>query len=259
MKQPDLGKKIAELRKAKGLTQDELVQKCNLSIRTLQRIESGEVTPRSYTLKTIFTALDYNVNGSLGIINGITKFREFAKKWLEQVYLYVIDLFNLKTNTMKKVTILSIPLLIAGVILFQTMSSNAKAQSRWAIQEKFENASSNNLFTRLFNSCQMDSLSQLYYEKACMMPDQYSTLNDRKSIQEYYKHLYNQGLRFAEIKTLSKVFTDSIAIDRGIWSISINSVIVAKGTYLSQWHYYKGKWYIENEMTKTDNLGVAEN
>jgi transcriptional regulator with XRE-family HTH domain len=47
MKQPDLGKRIAELRKAKGLTQEELVQKCHLSVRTLQRIESGEVTPRS--------------------------------------------------------------------------------------------------------------------------------------------------------------------------------------------------------------------
>jgi len=36
MNQPDLGKKIAELRKAKGLTQEELVEKCNLSVRTLQ-------------------------------------------------------------------------------------------------------------------------------------------------------------------------------------------------------------------------------
>ncbi len=32
MKQPDLGKKIAELRKAKGLTQEELVEKCNLNL-----------------------------------------------------------------------------------------------------------------------------------------------------------------------------------------------------------------------------------
>ncbi|HEY3371256.1 MAG TPA: helix-turn-helix transcriptional regulator [Prolixibacteraceae bacterium] len=44
MKQPDLGKKIAELRKAKSLTQEELVEKCNLNVRTLQRIEAGVVT-----------------------------------------------------------------------------------------------------------------------------------------------------------------------------------------------------------------------
>ena len=37
MKQPELGRKIADLRKAKGYTQEELVDKCNLSVRTLQR------------------------------------------------------------------------------------------------------------------------------------------------------------------------------------------------------------------------------
>lgn len=59
MKQPELGKKISELRKAKGLTQEELVEKCNLNVRTIQRIEAGEVTPRSYTVKALFEALDF--------------------------------------------------------------------------------------------------------------------------------------------------------------------------------------------------------
>lgn len=58
MKQPELGKKISELRKSKGWTQEELVEKCNISVRTIQRIETGEVTPRSYTIKTILSALD---------------------------------------------------------------------------------------------------------------------------------------------------------------------------------------------------------
>ena len=61
MKQPELGRKISELRKAKGLTQEELVEKCNINVRTIQRIETGEVTPRSYTVKTILTALDYDL------------------------------------------------------------------------------------------------------------------------------------------------------------------------------------------------------
>ncbi|MDX1283458.1 MAG: helix-turn-helix transcriptional regulator [Draconibacterium sp.] len=62
MKQPELGKKITELRKAKGLTQEELVEKCNISVRTIQRIEAGEVTPRSYTVKTILAALEYDLD-----------------------------------------------------------------------------------------------------------------------------------------------------------------------------------------------------
>jgi transcriptional regulator with XRE-family HTH domain len=57
MKQPELGRKLAEMRKAKGLTQEDLVAKCNLSVRTIQRIEAGEVTPRSYTVKALFEAL----------------------------------------------------------------------------------------------------------------------------------------------------------------------------------------------------------
>ena len=62
MKQPELGKKITELRKAKGMTQEELVEKCNISVRTIQRIEAGEVTPRSYTVKTILAAMEYDLS-----------------------------------------------------------------------------------------------------------------------------------------------------------------------------------------------------
>lgn len=60
MKQPELGKKVSELRKARGMTQEELVEKCNLNVRTVQRIEAGEVTPRSYTIKALFEALEYS-------------------------------------------------------------------------------------------------------------------------------------------------------------------------------------------------------
>ena len=119
MKQPDLGKKIAELRKSKGLTQEELVEKCNLNVRTLQRIESGEVVPRNYTIKAIFTALDYNGYDSDEITPN--KFREtrfiiFSR--LEQFYRYFLDLFNLKTNTMKKISILLTIIVCISLCLF---------------------------------------------------------------------------------------------------------------------------------------------
>ena len=61
MKQPALGKILTNLRNEKGLTQEELVEKCNISVRTIQRIEAGEVTPRSYTVKTILAALDQDL------------------------------------------------------------------------------------------------------------------------------------------------------------------------------------------------------
>lgn len=60
MKQPALGKKILELRKLKGLTQEELVEQCNINVRTIQRIEAGDVSPRSYTIKAILDVLGVN-------------------------------------------------------------------------------------------------------------------------------------------------------------------------------------------------------
>ena len=57
MKQPELGKKLTEFRNEIGLTQEELSEKTKINIRTIQRIELGEVTPRAYTLKIILENL----------------------------------------------------------------------------------------------------------------------------------------------------------------------------------------------------------
>lgn len=58
MKQPYLGQKIAELRKSKGLTQENLVERSKISVRTIQRIENGEANPRNYTIEKILSALE---------------------------------------------------------------------------------------------------------------------------------------------------------------------------------------------------------
>ncbi len=83
MKQPELGQKISELRKSKGLTQEELVEQCNISVRTIQRIEAGEVTPRSYTIKTILSALDYDFEEIQTQDTKVTQ--EFKKLFLLEV------------------------------------------------------------------------------------------------------------------------------------------------------------------------------
>jgi len=53
MIQPEIGKKIAELRKQKGMTQEELAYRSHVNVRSIQRIESGEVTPRFSTLELL--------------------------------------------------------------------------------------------------------------------------------------------------------------------------------------------------------------
>ena len=54
----ELHQKISNARKRKGLTQEELADLANVTVRTIQRLESGESTPRPYTIKAIAAALD---------------------------------------------------------------------------------------------------------------------------------------------------------------------------------------------------------
>jgi len=60
MNQPYLGQKINELRQLKGLTQEALAEKCEVSTRTIQRIETGDVDPRAYTLQCLSEALEFD-------------------------------------------------------------------------------------------------------------------------------------------------------------------------------------------------------
>lgn len=61
MNQPDLGLKIAELRQQKGLTQEKLAEYCDVSARTIQRIEGGEVEPRSFTRNSLSNILEFDL------------------------------------------------------------------------------------------------------------------------------------------------------------------------------------------------------
>jgi len=121
MKQPELGKKIVELRKEKGLTQEELVDRCNISVRTLQRIETGEVTPRVYTIKTILAALDYDLN----------KISDNESDFFGKTKLFFKDLFLIDINQDKPADYLVRQLNIAwifGLVYFIAGFAEAPAE-----------------------------------------------------------------------------------------------------------------------------------
>jgi transcriptional regulator with XRE-family HTH domain/ketosteroid isomerase-like protein len=246
MKQPDLGKKITELRLAKGLTQGELAQKCNLSLRTIQRIESAEVTPRSYTVKLIFQCLDYKIYDSFGKFSyRLDRLAYRTRTGLVQCYKYVLDLFNLKTHTMRKISILSLPC-IAVILLFLFIGTESKAQNHDKIIERI--TAHNIKFSECFNAGQIDSLGSVYLENACMIPSNYREVHGRENIKGYYSFLYATGFRFTESTSRALVISDSILVDRGVWKAG-----ELTGTYLTQWRLCQdGEWYIENEMTNTD-------
>ncbi|MBN1327828.1 MAG: helix-turn-helix transcriptional regulator [Candidatus Heimdallarchaeota archaeon] len=242
MNQPDLGKKIAELRKTKGLTQEELVEKCNLSVRTLQRIESGEVTPRSHTIKIIFCALEYDFNDSFEVVqNNNNKTGIVNAKRFNQIYSYIVDSFNKQSILVKRLAMILILILFAILIFF--LICDSKIQDKQKVEDTI--AGLNLKLINWYNSGEIDSIRTLYLENSCM-----GEITGRENIIEYYYFIFNAGFRFKEITSKSFVHSDSIVIERGMWKGNLN--IYLTGSYLTQWKFSNGAWYIENDMSNTD-------
>lgn len=231
MKQPELGKKIAELRKAKGYTQEELVDKCNLSVRTLQRIESGEVEPRSHTIRLIFAALDYQVFDSSNL-----RLRLFIKQ--------VRDLFNLKTNTMKKLSILTMVFAAAAIVLL-SICLDGNAQSAGKVKKMINETNLN--IVRWFNTGQVDSLTSTYWEDACLLGDGCGI----SFIRTHYKPQMDL-FKFKEIRALSITVADSVAVEKGRWVINFNSGGTLSGEYLTEWRRRNKQWKIINDVSVPD-------
>jgi len=57
-----LGEQIVVYRKNHGYSQDELSHISGISLRTIQRIEKGEVNPRGHTLKTLAESLQVELD-----------------------------------------------------------------------------------------------------------------------------------------------------------------------------------------------------
>ena len=134
MSNEDFGKKLIRIRKAKGLTQEELADLCSITTRTIQRIESGAVQPRTYTVKAISEALgvdffeSFDQNSELKSPKNLGRFK---------------DLFNLKVNTVKKISILTAPFVI-GFLFYSYVfnlevkpsTSNKEASAEVPINEE---------------------------------------------------------------------------------------------------------------------------
>jgi transcriptional regulator with XRE-family HTH domain len=195
MKQPDLGRKISELRLAKGLTQGELAEKCKIGLRTIQRIESAEVTPRSYTIKLIFESLDYEIFNSFGKFTYKLDRKAYRIKiWLGHFYKYVLDLFNLKTNTMRKITTLTAVFSLIGIGLI-FLISESKAQSPAQVKGIIEKI--NNDFMINFNNGEIDVLFKNYREDACLLPE---NCCGETCIKQHWRSELAKGYKFVELK-----------------------------------------------------------
>ncbi|MBU3821610.1 WG repeat-containing protein [Flavobacteriaceae bacterium XHP0103] len=150
MEHLDFGKKLIEVRKQKGLTQSEVAEKCNVTIRTIQRIESGAVAPRSSTIKIISESLDFEF---FETPNQHSTLKSHTLLW------YVKDLFNFKTNAMKKISILSVCLLLV-IFTFSSLFTS-KAQSATP-QNNTKDITKNELQTTVENDSTPYDFSKVY-------------------------------------------------------------------------------------------------
>jgi len=238
MTQPELGKKIVELRKAKGFTQEELVEKCNLSVRTLQRIESGEVVPRNYTIKLIFTALDFDMheNPSQGFSE--TKFRISDR--LNQFYGFVFDLFNFKTHPMKKITILAVTLglVFTGVFI---LSSESKAQKAEKAIKAIEEAQ--NKGNQWMKEGKIDSVLTLYRDDVTVFPN----ISGKAEVRLMLEDAQDGGFKLKEFHNISISVADSIAVQKYYDVYEYRGVEYhQKG--MTEWRFTKGKWLTVNDI-----------
>ncbi len=80
MKTNSIGKNLIYQRKLKGYTQEQLSDSTQVTIRTIQRIEKGDVNPHLKTVKLLANALDIEVDELMVLEN--PKEEDIQKKWL---------------------------------------------------------------------------------------------------------------------------------------------------------------------------------
>lgn len=80
MEAQSIAKNLVYQRKLKGYTQEELSERTQVTVRTIQRIEKGDVSPHLQTIKLLASALEIEVGDLLPLEN--PKEENIQKKWL---------------------------------------------------------------------------------------------------------------------------------------------------------------------------------
>lgn len=138
IEQPTLGSKLLDLRLEKGITQLELREKSHVSVRTIQRIESGAVTPRASTVKILLEALEENPNDWFGSSNVIVENQlsiktvknmlliqapeleqknALAPAWISGIIYLLIGIIEIGLNVHIEINGTSIPLMAIAILI----------------------------------------------------------------------------------------------------------------------------------------------
>jgi hypothetical protein len=140
---------------------------------------------------------------------------------------------------MKKTSILS-------VMIFALVVTYSESVAQTAARPKKDIIQSNKNFMDWFNSGQIDSITTLYADNACL--DGRGCGKD--FIKEHYKVETTQ-YKIQELITSEITVKDNTALETGRWKIQLPSGMSLSGTYRSEWQLLNKKWVIVKEASPT--------
>lgn len=125
MRKIELSNAIKKIRTEKGLSQEDLSEKSELSLRTIQRLENGKSEPRGDTLKRLSNALELPANYFNNILfNNKTNKKLFIFPWFILGFLiiggsagFILSLVLASTGIIPH-NEFSLPFVIAITLLF---------------------------------------------------------------------------------------------------------------------------------------------
>lgn len=126
MEQIKIGKFIAELRKNKNMTQEQLGEKLGVSSKTISKWENGRGMPELSTLKPLSEELGVSINE---ILSGEKIEKEVYQEKLEENIVNTIDYANKKME--KQRNLLSILFTGLGILLSFTAMTIFPSESSW--------------------------------------------------------------------------------------------------------------------------------
>lgn len=234
MKQPELGKKIAELRKAKGLTQEELAKMCNLNVRSLQRIESGEAMPRLYTLKMILNELNYPLEdfNKFGVEDQLSEDAVFQRNEEQHSFNSKLASFYHSLNGIEKLIIASLAVIILILII-------------WG----FTGKKNEEIITKK-NTVWTDDIQSPKEIKASDISGIWQLSREHVSEKELLDNKYKPRL-YTTYKIIDRYgnFTNVIVNNRGTHITAAGTFSVTEQTYTE----HVAKSFTSPEFTDTDN------
>ena len=126
MNQEKIGKFIAECRKKKNMTQQELAEKLGVSDRTIGNWENGRNMPDLALFKPLCNELDITLND---LMSGEKVDKSNYQEKLEENIINTINYSNKKIKNKNK--LLNITLIVFGVLIATTAITIFPSESSW--------------------------------------------------------------------------------------------------------------------------------